>query len=422
MKEELLQYAWMFRQYLPVSIADEPNTNIEVIDPGQKNQHSGPDFFNAKIRIGNTVWAGNIEIHFHSSHWYTHKHHLDKAYNNVILHVVLQNDEKTYNQKGETIPTVELNIFPSVIENYNSLISQTNIIACGSNLHKVSELILNNWLEKQIYNRLEQKYMLVESGLTNSVSDWKETFYQIVSRTFGMGVNALPFEMLSKSIPYKTLMHYAGNVLAIEALLLGQAGFLSSSDLNDEYEIKLRDEYQYLAKKHNLTPIDVSMWKFARMRPDNFPVIRIAQLATLINKLDELFSEVISLRSIDELRELLDCKTGSFWEKHYRLGKPSKKKHQRMSNATKDILIINGIVPVVFAYGKKTGSDIHCEYALALLERLKPEKNSIINQWNKFDIKPRNAAESQALIYLYNHYCKLKKCIHCPIGHKLIAV
>ena len=422
MKEELIQYAWMFKQYNPFLISSEPSTNIEVIDPGQKNQHSGPDFFNAKVKIGDTVWAGNIEIHTLSSYWYSHKHHRDKAYNNVILHVVLQNDEKTYNQKGEEIPTVELKIFPSVLENYNSLISQTNIIAGGSNLNKVSELNLNNWFEKQIYNRLEQKFIFIESGLNNSVSDWKEAFYQILTRAFGMGVNALPFEMLSKSVSYNLLMHYANNLFATEAILLGQAGFLSGQNLAEDYEFKLRDEYHFLSKKHDLKPIDVSLWKFARMRPDNFPVLRIVQLSSLINQLDYIFSELLSLRSLAEIHRLLHFETGSFWQNHYRLGRSSNKMHRHISKATKDLLVINAFVPFIFAYGKKTGSEKHCEYALALLENIKPEKNNIINQWGKFGIIPRNAAESQALIYLYNHYCKLKKCIHCPIGHKLIAV
>lgn len=418
--EDFLHFVWKFKQFHPLNLISSEGDKIEIINPGLFNTDSGPDFFNAKLKINDTIWAGNIEIHVFSSDWTKHKHQFNKAYNNVILHVVYENDAKVFNEKGNPVPTIALKdiLFFYVAENYLNLKENNLWVSCQDKLSLVKPIIIQTWMERLIIDRLEYKSKPILQLFVNSISNWEEIFYIQLAHNFGFKINSLPFELVAKSISLTTLAKHKNNLFQLEALLFGQAGLLF--DATDNYSQQLSQEYHILKKKFSLTPIDGSMWKFLRIRPVNFPTIRLAQFASLIYKSSSLFSKVLEIKTSKDIFSLFDVQASEYWQSHYRFDKKSTKTPQHIGKSAIENIAINTLIPFIFVYGKQYENDTFIEKALNLLDELPAENNSIIQSWEKLGIKPNNASQSQALIHLKNEYCSKKKCLNCTIGNQLL--
>ncbi len=418
MKESILHYMWFSKLYDKKELQTTDNEAVEIVHTGTPNSDAGPDFFNAKIKIGDTLWAGNVEIHTKSSDWYKHHHEIDSAYDNVILHVVKEVDTEVKQSKGEKIPQLELTIPKNILNNYDTLIQSQKWIACEDRISEIDEILIHSFMEKMLIERLENKTEAIELLLEDSENNWEQAFYISLARSFGFGLNSDVFETLARKTPLSILAKHKDQIFQLEALLLGQAGFLEQNE-KDDYYIKLKQEYTFLQKKYQLKPLDKTAWKYLRLRPDNFPTIRIVQFVQLIHYSHHLFSKIIELKSLKELRELLQFEVSEYWQKHYSFGKPSTFSRKRMGNKSVDILIINTIVPYLFLYNKK--NNLNSNRAIELLEELPPEQNNIIKKWKKQGIEVENAGQTQALLHIYKNYCTDKKCFRCTIGHKVLT-
>lgn len=422
MKEEFLQFIWKYGLYLKEELKTTDGTPIKIISSGRPNTDSGPDFFNAKIMIGETTWAGNIEIHQKSSHWFQHRHDTDAAYDNVILHVVEMHD-KPVQVKNHELPTLVLRYPDEILENYENLLKSKQWIACENQLQKVDPFILRFWFSSLMIERLESKTSDILAILEQNKNNWNETFYQLLARNFGMKTNALPFEMLAKSLPLQILSKHKNDLFQIEALLFGQSGLLNEALLGDDYFLSLRKEYSYLYKKYSLSGIEAHLWKFMRLRPINFPTVRIAQLAMLIHHSSALFSRILETENPDDLRKLFDVRASGYWDTHYRFNKTSEENKPKVLGETAfNNLVINTIVPMLFVYGDQHLDQAMKDRALSLLEKLVPEENQIIRKWNESGIESRSAFETQALLQLKNKYCDAKRCLNCQLGAKIITL
>ena len=417
-----MHYIWKNKLFIKENYSFE-NQKIEIIDVGEQNFDSGPDFFNAKIKIEDTIWAGNIEIHKNSSDWYAHKHHLNKNYNNVILHIVSNFDKNIKNQKGTTIPTIKINFQKKYLENFEFLISNKESVKCKSHLPKVDDFIINFWLDKLIIERLQEKSKLVEKILNKNKNNWEETLYKMLAINFGSKTNSLPFEMLANSLPLSIIYKHKNNLLQLESLLFGQAGFFNNEICNDEYYIKIKNEYKFLKSKYNLKSIDNFLWKFNRLRPNNFPTIRIAQFASMIYNSSKLFSKIIEAKSIEEINELFNFSASNYWNNHYNFNNESKKNvEKKTGNTFTNNIIINTISLIIFAYGKIYNYQDKKDFAIEILDKTKAENNYITKKWDNSIINIKNASNSQSIIQLYNNYCKKNNCINCEIGNKIITL
>lgn len=420
MKEEFLHFIWDHSLFDKSSLKTVTGDKLEILSTGMPNTNSGPDFFNARIRIGETTWAGNIEIHPKSSHWFQHKHETDQAYSNVILHVV-EHYDKPVIIKGEELPTLELRYSPKLLENFEQLLKSKQWIACEEKLHSVDPFILRFWYSSLMIERLQAKTEDILQILRQNANNWNETFYQLLSRNFGMKTNAIPFELLARSLPLQILSKHKNNLFQLEALLFGQAGLLNEMLLGDDYFLELRNEYSFLHKKYNLPGVDAHLWKFMRLRPVNFPTIRIAQLAALVHQSSALFSRILEIEDLDELRKLFEVTASNYWDTHYRFNKPSaENRPKHLGETIFQNLVINTIAPLLFVYGEQHSSQAMKDLALYFLEKLPPELNQITDKWNERGIESRSAFESQALIQLKKQYCENKKCLHCQLGAKII--
>lgn len=422
MKEEFLQFIWKYGLFNKEKLKTTDGKPVEIISTGQTNSDSGPDFFNAKVRIGETTWAGNIEIHQKSSHWFQHRHDTDAAYDNVILHVVEMHD-KQVQVKNHELPTLVLSYPGEILENYENLLKSKNWIACEKQLPEVDPFILRFWFSSLMIERLESKTSDIMSILKQNKNNWNETFYQLLARNFGMKTNAFPFEMLAKSLPLQILSKHKNDLFQTEALLFGQSGLLNEALLGDDYFLSLRKEYSYLYKKYNLSGIEAHLWKFMRLRPINFPTVRIAQLAMLIHHSSALFSHILETETPDELRKLFDVRASEYWNTHYRFNKISEENKPKVLGETAfNNLVINTIVPMLFVYGDQHLDQAMKDRALSLLEKLAPEENQIIRKWNDSGIESRSAFETQALLQLKSKYCDVKRCLNCQLGAKIITL
>jgi hypothetical protein len=422
MNEQFFQFIWQYTLYDTTQLLSTTGEKIVVQYSGKKNTDSGPDFEEAKIKIGNTLWVGNVELHLKTSDWYRHGHQKNKSYDNVILHIVLDNDMPI--DAASTIPVVAMreHISPQVIKNYEVLQYASRNIPCSSHLAKVNSLVKESWLSRLLAERWESKFAEWDALLAQNAGDWRVLLYWRLAANFGFKTNAAPFLALAQSLPVNILGRHHKNLFQIEALFFGQAGMLAQ-DFEEEYPFKLKQEYEYLQKKYKLKPIQVQLWKFMRMRPANFPSIRIAQFAALVHQSLHLFTQIISASSLKDLTELFEVTASDYWDNHFRLDeirKGSSPKNLGLDSVHN--IIINTLAPVRFMYSSRSGLGNHCESSMSLLEQLSPEKNKIINEWGDVDWKPQNAAQSQALIQLYNQYCSTKKCLTCSIGHNIIRL
>lgn len=425
MKEEFLHYLWKYGLYHKDKLNDPEGNRITVISPGTYNRDAGPDFFNARIAIGKTIWAGNVEIHLASSHFETHGHHNDPAYNNVILHLVAIHDRKVYTSRGDELLTVELKFDETLHEKYESLVNNPCTIACQDEIGKADPLIIRQWLSFLAIERIEKKTAPVLKMLEETGNDWDEVFYRMLCRYFGFRVNSEPFEMLASTLPYKIIRKHSDNLFQIEALLFGASGMLDEGlfrdALSDDYYKNLLREYRILSSKYAIQSLHGWLWKFSRLRPVNFPTIRLSQLAAMLSVSGGIFSRVLEIREPARLKELFEVPVSEYWEDHFVFGKKSRKMAKRTGSLATDILIINAVVPVMFVYGKARDREDLCDNAIKFLEATSPEDNTIVCEWKSAGVAAGSAFFTQALLQLRNEYCRKRRCLECRIGSKLIS-
>lgn len=421
MKEEFLSYVWQYQLFNQNNLKTDDGKNISIIENGQINTNAGPDFFNAKLKINDTVWAGNVEIHTKASHWKQHQHQTDTAYDNVILHVVYENDDKIVRTDGTPISTLSLQnkINATVALQWNQLQSNKGWIPCEKSINTIDDFTWLQWKDRLVVDRLQSKAKQINELLEFTNNDWNTCFYIYLARSFGMKINQLPFEQLAKVLPLNIVQKHSNNPLQVEALFFGQAGFLEK-DFKETYPNELKKEYLFLQKKYSLTSLKQSIWKFSKLRPANFPTLRIAQLAALINNQTDLLSTILAQDNIKDIVKLFQIKVNNYWTEHYNFNKKSSKKMKHFGKNTIDSILINSVIPFIFIYEKSTGQASKLKNVLALLEQIPAEKNNIIKRWTALDVKTQHAYDTQALLQLKNEYCRTKRCLQCAIGNKVL--
>lgn len=423
MQEDFLHYIWRFKKFDFGSAKTVSNLPVTIISTGTPNLNSGPDFFNAKMDIGGQLWAGNVEIHLKSSDWYVHNHETDPNYDNVILHVVWKDDVEIFRKDNSPIPTLELqDLIPeNTLQNYRKLLIAPNDkwINCERDFHKFDGFEMNNWLERMYFERLQDKSEIILELLRNSGNNWEEVLFKLLARNFGLNVNGGAFLNMAQSIDFKIIQKNQNSQLALEALFLGQSGLLEERIEDIQYR-KFKKEYEFLKHKYSLENEYVERAKFFRLRPDNFPNIRLSQLAGLYHKVPHLFSKIISAKDKYQLYEIFEIETSDYWKTHYSFDKPHPSKRKFLTKSFKDLLIINTLIPLKFCYSKKTGAGAS-EDVLELMEEIISEKNGITAKFNKLrENTSINALQSQALLHLKSQYCDKNLCLDCNLGIKLI--
>ncbi len=420
--ETLLHYVWKHRlyEYDPLETID--GLKIEVIDPGLHNTHAGPDFFNAKVKIDGRLWAGNIEIHTRSSDWFLHGHEKNPVYNSVILHVVEWVDvQEIPDENGRNIPQLVLKIPEQIKQNYAYLLSREKSIPCKDQIHRIPDIYFSDWKNALLLERLERKTNGILKLLKDSSGSWNDVFYMTMARNFGFGINNDVFERLAKSLPLQYVLKHKNSDFQVEALFFGQAGLLKEDIHEDSYFSFLQKEYDFLQRKYNLQPIEGHLFKSLRIRPNNFPHVKIAQLAAFTRSIETLFSKMLEAQTIPDVQKLFVSDLPVYWRTHYQFGKQSVNRRKTLGLSAVHILIINTVVPMLVAYGKQKDQQFFVERAIQWLESIPPENNYITNLFKNTGIKLQDAGDSQAIIQLKNEYCDQKKCIFCRIGHKLLS-
>ncbi|RKS53875.1 uncharacterized protein DUF2851 [Gillisia mitskevichiae] len=423
MQEDFLHYLWKFKKFDFRKAKTSNNSDLSILDVGIHNHNSGPDFFNAKIKINDQLWAGNVEIHLRSSDWYLHRHEIDSNYDNVVLHVVWEDDVEVFRKDNSAIPTLELKdlVHPESLDRYKSLLlnGTKKWINCEKDFHLFDDFTLDNWLERVYFERLEKKSVKILEMLKSTENNWEEVLFKLLFRNFGLKVNADSFESIANNIDFKVIQKLGQSAFTMEALFLGQAGLLNEN-VENSYFASLKLEHQFLQQKFKLDTYSVLKPHYFRLRPDNFPTIRLSQLAQLYSKIPHLFSEVINCNSKEDIYELFNACTSEFWETHYTFKKDHKVRKKKLTNNFIDLLIINTIVPFKYCYQKETG-DKDVTASLQIIEQILPEKNGIVDNFNTLRSKTAtNSYRSQALIQLKNEYCDKNACLQCGLGVKLI--
>jgi len=419
--EYLLHYVWKHRIYGDARLVTEYGEEIEIVDPGVHNMlDSGPDFFNAKLKIGGVLWAGNVEIHERSSDWYRHHHDKDDAYNNVILHVATTLDTEVCTHDGKRLPQLSLTVPPQLLANYRELQEEETYPPCYRIIPKVSALASHAWMSRLMVERLEEKTRRIDNYLQRTGGDWERTFFITLARNFGFGTNAQTFEQWAFSILPNAVGRHRDDPLQVEAFFMGQAGLLADGVVpakrRDEYYQRLCVEYAFLKNKFNLQPIESSLWNFGRLRPQNFPHVRLSQLTRLYCDGGADFSRLLEAKDIKELHALFHAAATPYWRTHYCFGEGSSETEKELRKSSLNLLIINTAVPLLFAYGRKIKDEDLVERAFNLLEQLPAERNYITRSWEKAGLSVSHAADSQALIQLRQHYCDRKDCLRCRFG------
>lgn len=421
--EDFLHYLWKHRLFKANNLRTNCGQALQILSTGIHNHHAGPDFENSKVKIGQTVWAGNVEIHINASDWEKHNHQNDQSYENVILHVVYDHDKNLLRKDGSTIPVLEMrDLIPEdVLTKYRSLTENLDWIPCQTHLSRVESFHIHSCLSRVLVERLEEKSEAVNKVLTEYKQSWDDAFYVLLARNFGFKVNALPFEMLARSLPQQILARHKNNALQIEALIFGQAGFLSQ-EVTDEYPKRLQKEYIFLKKKYSLQPVDRFLWKFLRMRPQNFPTLRLAQFCGLVLKSSHLFSRILEIRSVSDVKKFFDdLPVNQYWETHYRFDVTSRVSGSQTGDESIHNILINTVTLFLFAYGKNMNNPLIVNRALELLELIPAEGNNITRGFKETGMKIQDAFMSQAVLQLKKSYCDKKKCLHCGIGTRLLS-
>ncbi len=422
MQEDFLHHIWKLKKFNAAHLKTTNNELVELVSSGQHNLNSGPDFFNAQLKIDDQLWAGNVEIHVKSSDWFVHNHEVDKAYDNVILHVVWEHDTDIHRKDQTKIPTLELKnlVSKNTFDNYKRLFSKSQKwINCDNDIKSVDDFTIYNWLERIYFERLERKSNDIHSLLNSSGNDWEAVLFKMLAKNFGLKVNGESFLSLANSIDFSIIRKQQSNLLSLEALLFGQSGILDEV-VEEPYFNELGYEYKFLKQKFNLSNNAVIPLQFFRLRPPNFPTIRISQLANLYHQHQNLFSKVIEIDSVERFYDLFKLSTSSFWESHYTFGKESKSSKKILSRSFIDLLIINTIIPVKFSYARYKGKEVE-ESILNLIQEIESEKNSIVDKFNDLKTISKTALQSQALIQLKKEYCDKNKCLQCAIGSSILT-
>ncbi len=420
MQEDFIHYLWKFKVLSGLVLKTTAGQPVSIKTLGTHNHHAGPDFFNARLRIGDQLWAGNVEMHVRSSDWYRHGHDDDPAYDNVVLHVVWKHDAEISRRSEIHIPVLEVGplVPDDLILSYTRLFAYKNnqFINCENSISHVDPFLVKMWLEKVFLQRLEQRNERLARTLKHYKNDWEALFFQMLCRAFGTKVNADAFEQLATSIDQSVVRKLARDAFQLEAVLMGQAGLLTSS-FNDRYYSQLEQEYAYAKAKYQLPPVHTSL-KLFRLRPANYPTVRLSQLAMLYHKNPLLLGEVILAKTREEIHQLFEVKAAAYWDDHHLFDKPTAHREKNLSANFIDLLIINCIVPVKFAFARYNGKE-NQEELLELMASLPVEKNTIVSNFKKL-IPLENALDSQAVIHLKNNYCDPNKCLHCDIGVRLM--
>lgn len=422
MSEVFLHYIWKFLLFNQRDLRLTSGDAIQIIRQGELNKDAGPDFFNSIVSIEGTKWAGNVELHLNASDWLRHGHQNDPAYDNIILHVVWKNDQVIFRSNGTKIPTLELKglVSKNLLDNYSSLFKESESIPCASVIEGLDPVVIDFQLDRMGIERLESKSKRILQLLEHTKGDWEETFYQLLGKYFGFKVNAIPFELLATSLSFQIVRKHRSNFQELESLFFGQAGMLGE-DFKGNYANELKSTYDFLQRKYGLKPIPHSIWKFSRLRPTNFPTIRIAQFTYLWSQHENLFQKVLNAKNMRQLKKLFSIEVSTYWESHFRFEVPSVKRTKKsMGEQSINGLLINSVIPLVFTYGEATGNLMFKEQALSWLEKLPAEQNRIIRQWGEYGVTPKNASESQSLIQLKTSHCANKNCLNCAIGNAVI--
>lgn len=419
--EKLLHYCWKHKLFPLRGLTTTDGRTVEVVDSGLHNHDAGPDFFNAKVEIGGTMWVGNIEIHDKSSDWYAHGHDKDAHYDNVILHVAGVIDVAAHTANGTVLPQMQLDVPQYVADNYKELLATDSYPPCYKIIPSLNKLFVHSWMNALQSERLEQKTEAIRQRVAQCGGSWEAGYFVTLARNYGFGVNADAFEAWATHIPLIEVGHHRDNRLQIEAIFMGQAGFLSQDKgIEDEYYNQLCDEYKYLAHKFNLKPMDKNLWKFLRLRPQNFPYIRISQLVNLYFERKCELSLLIECTTIEQLIGLYSTSVTPYWTTHYTFNAESKPNNKHLSVASINLLIINTAIPMLFAYGRYKGDNALCDRAFNFWEQLKAENNNIVRIWNECGLTVGNAGDSQALIQLKKEYCDKRECLRCRIGYEYL--
>lgn len=420
MKEDFLHYLWKFKKFDSLNLKTFNGEEITIINVGNYLELAGPDFFNAQIIIGNQKWAGNVEIHLKSSDWYVHHHERDEAYENVILHVVWEHDTEIFRSNNSEIPVLVLKNYvdPSTIINYQSLMSPKSWIFCEKQLKDVKEFTLKNWQERLFFERLERKSNPIFELLKETNNDWEAVLFCLLAKNFGLNTNGEIFLKIAQSIPFSIIRKESFEVENLEALLLGNAGLLDL-EKEDNYFKDLKFRYFYLIHKYQLVRKISEPVQFFKHRPDNFPTIRLSQLANLYHSQQNLFSIISSSNSVKSIYKTFDVSVSNYWQNHYQFDKESPKKKKNISKSFVDLVLINTIIPLQFAYAKSKGKEIS-EDLIQLINEVAPEKNTIMDKFSSFGIKLKNSFETQSLLQLKNEYCNKSRCLDCAIGMELL--
>ena len=417
--EQLLHYVWKHKIFPLKELKTTTGQQVEVIDTGLANTDAGPDFFNAKLKLDGVLWIGNIEIHERSSDWFKHGHHADAGYNSVILHIASEIDTEISRSNGERIPQIQLICPEAVRTNYKELLETDSYPPCYRIIPSLPPFTAHSWMTALQMERFEQKATLLNERLKRCQGNWEDAFFITLARNFGFGLNGDSFETWAHRLPFRAVDKHRNDLFQIEAIFFGQAGILEDSD-GDGYYLRLKKEYTYLQHKFGLIPMDASLWRFLRLRPANFPHIRIAQLACLYHRAYGLLSRIMETETLQGVRDILKGGTSEYWLTHYTFGGSSPSRPKTLSNTSLDLLIINTVVTFLYAYGLHKGNRVLCARAGSFLEELKAENNYITRMWEQCGMKASNAADSQALIQLKKEYCDKKKCLYCRIGYEYL--
>ncbi len=420
MKEDFLHYVWQYKKFDFSNLTTVSGESLTIVKSGQYLQKAGPDFFNAQITIDSQKWAGNIEIHIKSSDWYVHHHEKDENYDSIILHVVWENDAPIFRKDNSEIPVLELKHYVSAatLSNYQALVSPKSWIYCEKDIAHVDGFTFQNWQERLYFERLERKSIPIQQLLETTENNWEAVLFCMLAKNFGLNTNGETFLKMAKSIPFSIIRKESFEVQNLEALLFGQAD-LFPLDVEDTYPNDLKSRFDYISHKYQLEKIFVEPAQFFKHRPDNFPTIRLAQLAMLYHHQRNLFSLIITTNKLDEFYKLFGISISDYWQTHYQFDKESPKKKKQFSKSFVDLLIINTIIPIQFSYAKSQGKEAS-ETILALLKEIAPEKNVIIQKFKNFGINSKSAFETQSLLQLKNEYCNFAKCLQCAIGIQLL--
>ena len=416
--EELFQHIWKFRLFTQTGLTTLDGLPIQILQPGVHNTNAGPDFMAAQIKIGDTLWAGNVELHLKTSDWYRHGHQHNQQYNNVVLHVVFEHDVQEQTTDG--IPCIELqqHIPKMVLDRFARLRESAAFIPCGKSAGNVPYMVWEKWKERLLAERLERRANRFQSWLLCNRYNWEEVCYWAVAESFGLPVNGEAFLQLVQSLPYTLVLRHQHSIFHLEALLFGQAGMLEQV-FKEEYPIRLQQEYNYMRHKYQLQPLAGHLWKWLRMRPSSFPTIRIASLAGLLHKGSHLFSRILETADVAGFEQLIAIEPSLYWQEHYRFDVPIGKARFPGQKAVHGILI-NSVLPLLYMYGREKMQYRYQERAVDLIQLIPAEGNHVISGWEELNVAAKSAQDSQALLELKNNYCNEKRCLECAVGVKLL--